>query len=177
MAMGACGSEMEPCGSISEQEQWNKEKEKAEQERQAAAEQRRLLVGASDTVQLLSTSPVFELPAHEAHTVLEVLEIRAEEIGLPKAAAAWLKLEFSGAIVGHDKTLKQAGLLDRSEISVQGEDDAQAKTEQAAKGDIHKAAGSTVGFDEVLLVLAFYPERVDVKGRVRSPSLLTPPCC
>jgi len=154
VAMGTCGSrsEMEPCGCTSERKK---------QERQAAAEQRRLLVGASDTVLLLSTYPVFELAAHEANTVLEVLEIRAGEIGLPKAAAAWLKLGFSGVIVWHDKTLKEAGIFDRSEISVQGEDEARAKTEQAGKTDIHKV----LGFDEVQLVLAFYPERVDATGR------------
>ena len=45
---------------------------------------------ASEPVRLLSTSPEFELSAHEANTVLEVLEIRAEQIGLPKAAAVLL---------------------------------------------------------------------------------------
>ena len=42
-----------------------------------AAEQRRLVVQASEPVRLLSTSPEFELPAHEANTVLE---IRAEQM-------------------------------------------------------------------------------------------------
>ena len=102
--MGVCAS----CG-ISEQE-------KAEQERQAAAEQRRLVVQASEPVRLLSTSPEFELVAYEANTVLEVLEIRAVQIGLPKAAAVWLKLEFSGAIISHHKTVKEAGLCEQAEI-------------------------------------------------------------
>ena len=88
-AMGVCG--------ISEQE-------KAQQERQAAAEQRRLVVEASEPVRLLATSPEFELSVHEANTVLEVLEIRAKQIGLPKEAAASLKLEFSDAIIAHEKT-------------------------------------------------------------------------
>ena len=114
LAMGVCAS-----GELSEQE-------KAEQERQAAAEQRRLVVEASEPVRLLSTSPEFELPAHEANTVLEVLEIRAEQMGLPKAAAASLEMEFSGAFISHEKTLKEAGLCDQAEISVQGEAKAKA---------------------------------------------------
>merc|ERR1712160_9429 len=97
------------------------EEEKAQQERQAAAEQRRLVVEASEPVRLLSTSPEFELPVHEANTVLEVLEIRAVQMGLPKAAAVMLKLEFSGAVISHRKTLKEAGLCDQAIISVQGE--------------------------------------------------------
>merc|ERR1712195_184263 len=114
-AMGVCGS-----GEMSEQE-------KAQQERHAATEQRRLVVEASEPVRLLSTSPEFELAAYEANTVLEVLEIGAAQMGLPKAAAVWLKLEFSGAIISHHKTPKEAGLCDQAEISVQGEDEAKAK--------------------------------------------------
>merc|ERR1711935_952604 len=127
------------------------EQEKAEQERRAAteqkrlaaqqrrlaAEQRRLVVEASEPVRLLSTSPEFELPAHEANTVLEVLEIRAKQIGLPKAAAALLKLEFSGAIISHHKTLKEAGLCDQAEISVQ--DAEKAELRKADKVNIHAA--------------------------------------
>ena len=82
-----------------------------------------LAVEASEPVRLLSTSPEFELPVHEANTVLQVLEIRAVQIGLPKAAAALLKLEFAGAIISHETTLKEAGLFDGAEISVQGEDE------------------------------------------------------
>ena len=99
IAMGVCAS----CG-ISEQE-------KAQQEPQAAAEQRRLVIEASEPVRLLSASPEFELAVHEANTVLEVLQIRAVQnlqMGLPKAAAASLKLEFSGAIISRDKTLGEA---------------------------------------------------------------------
>merc|ERR1711957_112425 len=118
IAMGVCASS---------------EQEKAEQERQAAAEQRRLIVEASEPVRLLSTSPEFELPAHEANTVLEVLEIRAEQMGLPKAAAVWLKLEFSGAIISHHKTLKEAGLCDQAKISLQGEDEAKVKAKAKRK--------------------------------------------
>merc|ERR1712086_602820 len=144
--MGVCAS-----GELSEQEKAFAEQEKAEQERQAAAdtpvvvvvsaaeqtrlaaEQRRLVVEASEPVRLLSTSPEFELVAHEANTVLEVLEIRAEQMGLPKAAAVLLKLEFSGATISHHTTLKEAGLCDQAEIRVQGEDE--AKKEQADKDE------------------------------------------
>merc|ERR1712166_556182 len=105
-AMGVCAS----CG-ISQQEKAQQERHAAAEQKRLAAEQRRLIVEASEPVRLLSTSPEFELAAHEANTVLEVLEIRAVQMGLPKAAAAWLKLEFSGAIISHEKTLKEAGLL------------------------------------------------------------------
>ena len=155
--MGVCAS-----GEMSEQE-------KADQERQAAAEQRRLVIEASEPVRLLSASPEFELAVHEANTVLEVLEIRAVQMGLPKAAAVWLKLEFSGAIISHHKTLKEAGLCDQAKISVQGEDEAKAKAkrkEQADKVDIHKAAKEGKA-DEVKLVLDIYPDRVNAKSNVR----------
>merc|ERR1711957_1037023 len=145
IAMGVCASS---------------EQEKAEQERQAAAEQRRLVVQASEPVRLLSTSPEFELLAYEANTVLEVLEIRAKQMGLPKAAVVLLKLEFSDAIISHEKTLKEAGLCDQAEISVQGEDDAKAKKEQVGKINIHDAAKQGKAA-EVQLVLDFYPDRVN----------------
>merc|ERR1712086_105064 len=173
--MGVCAS-----GELSEQEKAFAEQEKAEQERQAAAdtpvvvvvsaaeqtrlaaEQRRLVVEASEPVRLLSTSPEFELVAHEANTVLEVLEIRAEQMGLPKAAAVLLKLEFAGAIILHHKTLKEAGLCDQAIISVQGEEKAKVKKEQADKVNIHRAAGEGEAA-EVQLVLDFYPDRVNAK--------------
>jgi len=81
----------------------------------------------SEPCRLHSTSPEFELPTYEANTVLEVLEIRAEQMGLPKAAAASLEMEFSGAFISHEKTLKEAGLCDQAEISVHGEAKAKAK--------------------------------------------------
>ena len=108
------------------------EQEKAEEKR-LAAEQRRLVIEASEPVRLLSASPEFELSAYEANTVLEVLGIRAVQMGLPKEAAVWLKLEFSGAIISHHKTLKEAGLCDRAKISVQ--DETKAKKEQARQGE------------------------------------------
>merc|ERR1712086_276778 len=174
--MGVCAS-----GELSEQEKAFAEQEKAEQERQAAAdtpvvvvvsaaeqtrlaaEQRRLVVEASEPVRLLSTSPEFELVAHEANTVLEVLEIRAVQMGLPKAAAVLLKLEFSGALISHHKTLKEAGLCDQAEISVQGEEKAKLK-EQADKVNIHDAAKEGKA-TEVQLVLDIYPDRVNAKDR------------
>merc|ERR1712166_1207710 len=159
IAMGVCAS----CG-ISEQE-------KAQQERQAATEQRRLVVEASEPVRLLSTSPEFELAAYEANTVLEVLEIRAKQMGLPKAAAVWLKIQFSGAIISHHKTLKEAGLCDQAIISVQGEDEAKAKLkEQADKVDIHDAAKQGKA-DEVQLVLDICPDRVNAKNQYGSTPL------
>jgi hypothetical protein len=74
--------------------------------------------------------------------VPEVLEIGAVQMGLPKAAAVSLKLEFSDAIISHQKTLKEAGLCYQAKISVQGEDEAKAKAkkEQAGKVDINNAA-------------------------------------
>ena len=157
--MGAC------CG-ISQQEKAEQERQAAAEQKRLAAEQRRLVVEASEPVRLLSTSPEFELAAHEASTVLEVLEIRAEQIGLPKAAAVWLKLVFCGAIISHEKTLKEAGLCDQADINVQGEDEAKAKKEQADKVDIHEAAQEGKA-DEVKLVLDFYPDRVNAKDTVR----------
>ena len=73
--------------------------------------------------------------AYEANTVREVLEIRAKQMRLPNAAAAWLKLDFSGAIISHHKRLKEAYLCDQAEISVQGEDEvnSKAKKEQTDK--------------------------------------------
>ena len=60
-----------------------------------AAEERRLVVQASTPVELHFTSPCeFTLHAYEANTVLEVLETRAEQIGLPKTAAAFLEMKF-----------------------------------------------------------------------------------
>ena len=81
------------CG-ISEQEKAQQEQQAAAEQRCQAAEQRRLVIEASEPVRLLSASPEFKLAVHEANTVLEVLQIRAEQMGLPKAAAAWLKLDF-----------------------------------------------------------------------------------
>ena len=161
IAMGVCAS----CG-ISEQEKAEQERQAAAEQKLQAIEQRRLVIEASEPTQLLSTSPAFELAVHEANTVLEVLEIRAQQMGLPKAAAAWLKLEFSGSMISHDKTLKEAGLCDQAKISVQGEDEAKAKKEQAGKVNILDAAERGEA-DEVKLVADFYPDRVDATSRVR----------
>merc|ERR1712166_976655 len=157
IAMGAC------CG-ISQQEKAQQERQAAAEQKRLAAEQRRLVIEASDPVRLLSTSPEFELAAHEANTVLEVLEIRAVQMGLPKAAAVLLKLEFADAIISHHKTPKEAGLCDQAEISVQGEDEAKAKKEQADKVDIHDAAKQGKAA-EVQLVVDFYPDRVNAKDK------------
>merc|ERR1712166_209251 len=156
--MGVCAS----CG-MSEREKAQQELHAAAEQKRLAAEQRRLVVEASEPVRLLSTSLEFELVAYEANTVLEVLEIRAVQMGLPKAAAVWLKLEFSGAVISHHKTLKEAGPGDQAEISVQGEDEAKEKAklkEQAYKVDIHEAAKDGKAA-EVQLVLDFYPDQVN----------------
>ena len=97
------------------------------------------------------------------NTVLEVLGIRAE------AAAVPLKLEFSGAIISHHKTLKEAGLCDKAEISVQGEDEPRAKNDGAGRQGEHPiynyaARGGKAA--DVQLVLDFYPDRVNTKDRV-----------
>ena len=148
--MGMCAT----CG-VSEQE-------KALQEQQAAAEQKRQ---AFEPVRLLSSSPEVELSEHEANTVLEVLQIRAEQMALPKAAAAWLKLEFSVAIISHDRTLKEAGLCDQAKISVL-EDEAKRKL-----NDLPNIRSAAKGgkFDEVQLVLDYYPNRVHAKDQVIAP--------
>merc|ERR1712086_1235413 len=162
IVMGVCASD-----GMSEQEKAQQERHAAAEQKRLAAEQRCLVVEASEPVRLLSTSPEFEVLVYEANTVLEVLEIRAEQMGLPKAAAVLLKLEFSGAIISHHKTLKEAGLCDQAEISVQGEDEAKAKLkEQADKVNIHDAAkdGKVA---EVQLVLDIYPDRVNAETIVR----------
>merc|ERR1712086_766823 len=157
IAMGAC------CG-ISQQEKAEQERQAAAEQKRLAAEQRRLVVETSEPVRLLSASPEFELAAHEANTVLEVLEIRAVQMGLPKTAAVWLKLEFSGAVISRHKTLKEAGLCGQAEISVQGEDEAKVKKEQADKVNIHDATKEGKAA-EVQLVLDIYPDRVNAKDQ------------
>ena len=67
--------------------------------------------------------------------------------------------------------LKEAGLCNQAEISVQGEDEAEAKRkEQADKVDIHTAAEQS-DVSEVQFVLDFYPlaDRVNAKDQVTVP--------
>ena len=162
--MGVCASV-----EISEDEKAGQERQAAAEQKLVAADQRRQIVQASEPVRLISTSPAFELSAYEAQTVLEVLEIRAKQIGLPKAAAALLKLEFSGAIISHHKTQKEAGLCDQAQISVQGEDEAKAKLQkQADQIDIHDAAQHG-NADDVKFVLDIYPDRVHAQDSVIAP--------
>merc|ERR1712166_1019424 len=161
MGVCHCGEDPEQRKAFAEQEKAQQERHAAAEQKRLAAEQRRLVIEASEPVRLLSTSPEFELAVHEANTVLEVLEIRAVQMGLPKAAAVLLKLEFSGVTISHHKTLKEAGLCDQAEISVQGEEKAKLK-EQADKVRIHDAAEQGKA-TEVQLVVDIYPDRVNAK--------------
>ena len=161
-----------------EKERW----EAAAEQKALAAEQRSLVVEASEPVRLVSTSPAFELSAFEAQTVLEVLQIRAEQIGMSKPAAvhfaAWLKLEFAGVIISHENTVKGSGFCDQAEIRVHGEDEANAKWEMLRSLDypngLHDADGLHDAVkegkaDEVKLALTFYPERVNMRNEVSAP--------
>ena len=158
-----------------EKERW----EAAAEQKALAAEQRSLVVEASEPVRLVSTSPAFELSAFEVQTVLEVLQIRAEQIGLSKPAAvhfaAWLKLEFAGVIISHENTVKGSGFCDQAEIRVHGEDEANAKWEMLRSLDypngLHDADGLHDAVkegkaDAVELALACYPERVNRRNEV-----------
>ena len=134
-----------------------------------AAEKRRLVVESSPPVELHSPCE-FTLHAHEANTVLEVLEIRAEQIGLPKTAAAFLKMEFAEAIVAPYKTLEEMlGVpWGRGQviISVHGEHVAKTKVDKANKINIHNAMRLVWcgdNFQDVKLVLAIYPEKANLK--------------
>jgi len=175
--MGVCSSEMtwqeRAKADALEVEQEKERWEAAAEQKALAAEQRRLVVEASESVRLVSTSPAFELSAFEAQTVLEVLQIRAEQIGLSKPAAvhfaAWLKLEFAGAIISHEKTVKGSGFCDQAEIRVHGEDEANAKWEMVkglnCPNGLHDAVKEG-NANEVKLALTFYPERVNMRNEV-----------
>ena len=169
--MGAeCGLECEPCEKEESTGQMRLTSLPMNAE-EKAAEKRRLVVQASPPVELHFTSPCeFTLHAHEANTVLEVLEIRAEQIGLPKTAAAFLKMEFAEAIVAPYKTLEEMlGVpWGRGQviISVHGEHVAKTKVDKANKINIHNAMRLVWcgdNFQDVKLVLAIYPEKANLK--------------
>jgi len=175
--MGVCSSEMtwqeRSKADALEVEQEKERWEAVAEQKALAAEQRRLVVEASESVRLVSTSPAFELSAFEVQTVLEVLQIRAEQIGMSKSAAvhfaAWLKLEFAGAIISHEKTVKGSGFCDQAEIRVHGEDEANAKWEMVKSlncpNGLHDAVKEG-NANEVKLALTFYPERVNMRNEV-----------
>ena len=56
-----------------------------------------------------------------------------------------IKLEFSGAIISHHKTLEEAGLCDQAEINVQGEDEAKAKLKERADNKVGHPRCCTAG--------------------------------
>ena len=155
VAMGVCAS----CGTSAE--------EKAEQDRLS---DRRQTLEASEPLELLSASPQFKLQVHDAQTVLEVLEVRAGQIGLPKAAAVYLKMEFAESILPHHKTLKEVGLCDQAVISVL--DEAEAKDKRArADAILAREAFGYGGFsnalfqgiaEQVQMVMVFYPEKANL---------------
>ena len=60
----------------------NKEVTAEQQRKETAEQQRNLVIGASDPLELHYTSPDLTLQLREAHTVLEVLQIVAEKVGL-----------------------------------------------------------------------------------------------
>ena len=153
------------------------EQAKAEQRKQAIAEQRRQYVEASKPLELHCSSPcVFTLRAYEAQTVLEVLEIRARQMGLCRGAAAWLRMKVGAEIVSHDKTLTQAGLCDQANFRVLNEGEAIVKERQAAQVDIFEAAADG-NVEKVKFALAFAPERVNTTLSVTIPHPRISHCC
>ena len=184
-----------PCGEATDEEQAaEKMQATAEQHntvRLKAAEDRRLIIEASNPVELHchSTSPSFTpgftLQAYQAQTVLEVLAMRAEQLRLPPGAGVWLQMKVSQELaasdsalkskrswrdIPHSKTLLLAGLSGHAEISILGEDEAKAKVLRANNVTIAEAAREgKVG--EVRLVLAIYPEKAHAKDTVRSLAL------
>jgi len=182
-----------PCGEVTEEEQAAADEENmqaaAEQHnkiRLKAAQERRLIIQASNPVELHchskapSFTPGFTLQAYQAQTVLEALAMRAEQLGLPSGAAVWLQMTVSQELaasagthpahkskkswrdIPHSTTLLMAGLSGHAEISILGEDEAKAKVLRANHVAIAEAAREgKVG--EVRLVLAIYPEKAHAK--------------
>ena len=151
--MGVCSS----CGEMLEHE-------KAEQQKQQADEQRRLLLESSERVELHSTSPKLTLQLREAHTVLEVLQIVASEVGLPKNAAQMLRMEFAEHVVARQKTLVEEALCDQAQFSVPNVEDVWAKLKaEADEIDIHSAVAKG-HLDDVQLVCWSAPEKVNAKS-------------
>ena len=176
--MGAeCGLECEPCEKEESTGQMRLTSLPMNAE-EKAAEKRRLVVQASPPVELHFTSPCeFTLHAYEANTVLEVLEIRAEQIGLPKTAAAFLEMEFAEAIMEDpnktlEEVLDESGLRGQAKVSVHGEDEASGKVHRANKIDIHEAvrlgccSTNVDHFHDLRLVLTIHPERINLRDGV-----------
>merc|ERR1712166_803464 len=141
---------------------------KEDSKRLAVAKMRQTVVKDSPSIVLHCTSLHFtRLQAHEAQTVLELLEMVAEKMGLPKRAATWMKLIVNGAIISPLEfagTLREAGVSDQTQFSVQGEYEARAKV--AEQMDIHTAAerGDANGIQFLLTV---YPDKLQAMDRNR----------
>ena len=177
------------CGGVEEQQGDGKRRadDYISRKRQSKT-QRRLIVEASKPVELncRTAHPPFMIQAYEAQTVFEVLELRAVEIGLPKTAALWLQIQVSAQIAAevgqevglsfkrswrdlpHDKTLLEAGLCERADISLFGEEKATAAVVRANKV-VRKGFSEAVmegKVSEVKLVITIYPDRVIEKDQV-----------
>ena len=61
----------------------------------------------ANPIQLICLEP--NLNVHELRTVLEVLQMVPEEIGLSEGAAAWLQMEFSETRILHESRTVRPG--------------------------------------------------------------------
>ena len=85
-------------------------------------------VTRSELIELHCTSlSESRLQVRELHSALDVLQMVALKLGLPKETAPLLQMEFAGATVAHTNTMEQAGLCEGSVFSVLGEGTARAK--------------------------------------------------
>jgi len=122
-AMGACALFCKVCCMRNKAFDHGREET---QDKKKALEEREAAIAASDPLSLQDTSgsETVEIEAREAQTVYEFLEMVAELRGLPKGAAGFLKLKFSGVDISHSSTLQQAGLCNGAQFSVHGEEEA-----------------------------------------------------
>ena len=113
------------------------------------------------------------LNVHELETAQMVLQKAAEQLGLPKRAARVLKMEFVGAIVAPDQSMKAAGLCDRAEFVLLEKQRAEALV-AAARGWWQRSRGSMdlcdaikSGHTEAVEVCCeLYPEKLDANRQV-----------
>jgi len=135
-----------------------------------AKAKRLLAIGPSEKWELYSTFPKaadgkdrsFVLQLRTAHTVGEALEMAAAKIELPAAAAQWLELKVGKSVVEHKSTLEEAGLYDRAEFYVLGEERAVAELKREAdKVNIFEAAWNGT-LSDVQLVCSWAPEKVNM---------------
>ena len=76
-------------------------------------------------------------------TARTALEEAAEQLGMPKGAAVFLRMEFVGAIVAHHQTMKAAGLCDGAEFVVLDKAEAEAKVQEAQAVDLSDLGHTT----------------------------------